>query len=147
MVMLIPRDSSDYLRYLIGRARLAMFRVRQKELAPHRISPEQANVLFILYNHDHGLTLAELAWQIDRKINTLSIQLTRMEKDKLVKKIRTTPKSNRLKFELTKKGVVTYKTIEKIGSVKEIMSVITEEERLQIISTLEKIINQAEKYI
>ena len=90
--------------------------------------------------------LTELAERTDRSINTLSIQLTRMENDGLVKKIREIPKSNKLRFELTEKGVDACKEVKKIKSLKVIMSALSEEERQQLISLLEKIIDKAQRY-
>ena len=54
------QDSGFYARFLIGRLRHLMFNARQKELAPFRISPRQATILFILQNLGHKPTLAEL---------------------------------------------------------------------------------------
>jgi DNA-binding MarR family transcriptional regulator len=140
------RDSHLYARLLLGRARHLMLNARRKELAPYQISPRQAYILFILYNLDHKATLTELARYSDRGINTLSMQMTRMEKDGLVKKFRETPKSTLLSFELTEKGINTYNRSKIMKSDKAIMSIFSEEERQQLISMLLRIIAKAEKY-
>ena len=142
----LSRNSSVYSRHLIGKARHLMFWARQKELAPYNILSRQAYIMFILYNLDHKVTLAELSKYTDRKIGTLSIQMTRMERDGLVKKSRDTPKSALVKYELTKKGIRAYKISNKMKSEKAIMSVLSEEERRQLIAILTKVINAAEKY-
>jgi len=146
MPEIISKDSHLYSRYLIGKARHIMFQARQKELRPQHISPRQANTLIIVYKLGGKATLAELAKNTDRGINTLSIQMTRMEKDGLVRKVRKTPKTNQLRFELTEKGFDTYNKIKKITSVKTIMSVLSEEQLRLLISMLETIIAKAEKY-
>jgi len=146
MEKIIPKDGSEYARYMIGKARLFMFRAREKELKPYNVSPRQANILYIIYNYRRQISLSELAWHSDRKINTLSILMTRMERDGLVKKIRKTPNSTILKFELTKKGMDTYKRIIKSGSVKAIMSILSDQEQKQLVSMLERIVNAAELY-
>jgi DNA-binding MarR family transcriptional regulator len=69
-----------------------------------------------------------------------------MERDGIIKKVRETPKSTLLKFELTEKGQEIYKTCKKLKSIKTIMSALTEEERQQFITMLKKIIVKAEKY-
>jgi DNA-binding MarR family transcriptional regulator len=140
------RNSSLYARLLLGRARHLMYKARQKELTPYCITHQQANLLFILFNLCHKATLTELAKYSYRGTKNVSMQMIRMEKDGLVKKVRETPKSALLSFELTEKGVSTYKNCYKMRSVKAIMSVLSEEERQQLISTLNKIINKAEKY-
>ena len=140
------KDSSLYARLLLGRARHLMVKARQKELAPYHISPRQANVLFILYNLGHKATLSELAKHTDRENNTLSIQMTRMERDGIVKKIRETPKSTLISFELTEKGIEIYEFAKQSKTLKEIMSVLSEEERQMLIAILKKIIKKAGKY-
>jgi len=140
------RDSAIYARLLIGRARHLMFKARQKELAPYRITPRQANVLFVLYNLGHRATLGELSVYTDRRINAISMLMARMEKQKLVKKGRESPKTTLLSFELTENGINAYKNIKKMTITKGIMSILPEEELEQFISSLKKIIKQAEKY-
>jgi DNA-binding MarR family transcriptional regulator len=140
------QDSGFYARFLIGRLRHLMFNARQKELAPFRISPRQATILFILQNLGHKPTLAELAEHTDREINTLSLQMTRMEREGLVKKTRESPKSKLLRFELTEKGMESYKASHKSKSINVIMTALSEEERQQLIELLQKVIVKAEKY-
>ena len=146
MEEITARDSSLYARLLLGRARHLMIKARTKELTPYHISPRQANVLFVLYNLGHKATLSELAKHTDREKNTLSIQLTRMERDGIVNKVRETPKSTLISFELTEKGIVTYNYAKKSKTIKQIMSVLSEEERQELIAILKKIINKAGKY-
>ena len=146
MPQIISKDSLLYSRYLIGKARHFILQVRQKELKPYLVSARQANVLIILYRLGRKGTLAQLAANTDRGISALSILTTRMEKDGLLKKVRETPKSNQLSFELTKKGLATYEKVKIMSSVKTIMSVLSEEERKQLISSLEKVITKAKQY-
>ena len=144
MEKLISRNSSMYSRYLIGKVRHYMNRARQKELRPIDISPRQATILFILNSLGRKSTLTELSKHSDRQINTLSQQITRMEKNGLVRKVRETPKSALISFELTEKGTEIYNKSVETSSVEQIMSVLTEEERQQLISLLKKIAAAAE---
>ena len=139
-------NSILYSRLLLGKARHLLDRARQKELAPFRISSRQASILTVIEDLGENANLTELVTRTDRSINTLSIQLTRMENDGLVKKIREIPKSNKLRFELTEKGINACKEVKKIKSLKVIMSALSEEERQQLISLLEKIIDKAQRY-
>jgi len=69
-----------------------------------------------------------------------------MEKNGLVRKVRQTLKSALINFELTEKGSEIYnKSIEE-SSVEQIMSILTESERQQLILLLKKIATAAEKY-
>jgi DNA-binding MarR family transcriptional regulator len=140
------RNRSLYARLLIGRARHLMLNARQKELAPYHISSRQAYILYILYHLGQKATLATLAKDSDREINTISLQMTTLEKDGLVKKIREVPKSRLLRFELTEKGLATYSKSKNQKVDKAIMSALSKEEREQLISILKKIIKKAEKY-
>jgi DNA-binding MarR family transcriptional regulator len=68
-----------------------------------------------------------------------------MERDGLVTKLRENPRSVLLKYELTRKGIDAYKISSKLKSEKAIFSVLSEEERQQLISILEKVITRSEK--
>ena len=147
MLEVESRDSSIEASVLMDRARHLMLNARQKEVAPYHISPQQAYLLFILYRIGHKATLLELSRYINLRFATLSADLIRMEKDGLVKKTREIPKSTLLTIELTAKGIQTYKNTNKLKSDKAIMSILTEEERQQLISMLRKIINKAQDYL
>jgi DNA-binding MarR family transcriptional regulator len=123
-----------------------MLNARQKELAPYHISPRQAYILFILTNLGHKATLTELAGYCDRGLNTLSIQMSKMEKDGLVKKAREVPKSTLLSFELTEKGMEVFKKSNEQKADRAIMAILTEEERQQLIGMLQKIIESSNNY-
>lgn len=140
------KDSKIYARILLSRIRDLMLDIRQTELAPFNISPRQAYILFILYHLGHRATLSQLSKHNEREANTISVQMTRMEREGLVKKVRQTTKSTLLMFEMTEKGIDVYHQSKKQTSEKAIMSVLSEEERQQFLATLQKIINKAEKY-
>jgi DNA-binding MarR family transcriptional regulator len=123
-----------------------MLNARQKELSPYHLSSRQAYILFLLYHLGQRATLATLAKDGDREINTISLQMTTLEKDGLVKKIREVPKSRLLRFELTEKGLDIYNKSKNRKVDKAIMSTLSKEEREQLISLLKKIISKAEKY-
>jgi len=143
---LIIKNSSLYCQHLIGKARHSLLMARQKELAPNHVSPRQANVMFIIYNLGHKATLAEIAKYTGRGVSSISIQLTRMEKDGLVKKSREIPKSVQLSFQLTEKGTKIYKTGNKMTAYRAIFAKLTEEERQLLITTLKKVIDESDKY-
>ena len=139
-------DSRLYCRYLIGEVRHLLLKARQKELSPYHIAPRQAFILWVLYNLGHRATLAELALNSERKINNMSTQMSGMEKKGLVKKVKETPGSKLLSFELTKKGIFTYEKGFEMEADRAIMSVLSDEERQQLILLLKKIFIEAEKY-
>jgi len=145
MPELTSKDSVSYSRHLLVEARHLLLKVRQKELKPYHISPQQSNILDFIYRGDRKATLSEIAKYTGRGINTVSQQLIRMEKDGLVKKEREVPKSTLLSFELTEKGSTIYKNISTMESINTIMLVLNEEERQRFISMLKKIIDKAKQ--
>jgi len=146
MYEIISQDSGLFARYLIGKARHSLLLARQKELSSHNISPRQANVVFVLSSLGNKATLAELAKYTDRGVSALSVQLTRMEKDGIVKKYRENPKSALLQFELTEKGLSIVKETNDKKAYKTIMSVLSEKQLQQLISMLQEVIQASEKY-
>jgi DNA-binding MarR family transcriptional regulator len=140
------RDNRLYSRILLSRVRDLMLDVREIELAPIDITPRQAYILLILYHLGHKATLSQLTKYNERQASTISVQMTKMEKAGLVRKVRKTTKSTLLIFEMTTKGLDTYYKSEKQTSEKVIMSALSEKERLQFIASLKKILNKAAKY-
>lgn len=140
------RNSKLYSRILISRVRDLMLDIRQTELAPYDVSPRQAFILEILFKLGHSATLTQLAKHNEREANTISVQMTKMEKEGLVKKIRKSAKSTLLTYELTKKGLEIYQQTKKQTSEKVIMSALSEEERQIVMALLIKILTKAEKY-
>ena len=102
------KDSYLYSRFLIGKTRQLLFRARKKELDAYHISPRQAHVITCIYELGDRANLNALAERTERNLNTLSINMTKMEQAGLVKKIRDTPKSTKLRFELTETGLNIY---------------------------------------
>jgi DNA-binding MarR family transcriptional regulator len=144
---MISNNSRLYLRVLIDRASNLFLTARQKEFAPYEVTPPQGSILFLLANIGHKATLAELARHSRREINTISLQMSTMERDGLIKKTRVKPKSTLLVFELTEKGADIHKKLSKMTADKTIMSALTEKERQQAIALVKKIISRTEKYI
>ena len=144
----MQRRTSQDIRYygwmLVLRASHKMVKAREKELVPYEISPRQAQVADELYHLGNKATLAELAAHTERGVSALSNQLTRMEKNGLVKKTRHNLKSVLKKFELTEKGIIARENSLKKTSINKIMSVLSDEELQQLILMLNKLINEAE---
>ena len=139
------RDNSVYARYLLSKARFFMVKARQKELAPYEISSRQVFIMDIIFNLGHKVTLSELAKYSNRGIGAVSVQLTKMESEGLIRKVRGNPRSTLLKFELTEKGLDIYHSCQKLKGINTIMSALSEKELKQFITMLEKIIKKAEK--
>ena len=144
MIEVKSNNSLMYSRFLIGKTRQILLRARKKELDACSVTPRQAHVLTCIYELGKKADLSALAERTERNMNTLSINMTKMEQDGLVKKIRDTPKSTKLRFELTERGYYIYQNVRKVKSAKTIMSALTEEERQQLIALLEKIVDKSQ---
>ena len=138
------KDSYLYSRLLIGKTRQLLFRARKKELDTYHISPREAHVITCIYELGDRANLNALAERTERNLNTLSINMTKMEQAGLVKKIRDTPKSTKLRYELTQTGLNIFNDINGIKSAKKVMGALSEEERRQLITLLEKIVNKSQ---
>ena len=76
----------------------------------------------------------------------ISKQAIIMEKDGLIKRVRDTPKSNLLRFELTKKGLEMVKLARKSKAIDAALSFLKNEERRQMESELNRILVNVKKY-
>lgn len=140
------KNSKLYSRILVTRVRDLMLDIRQDELVPYNVSPRQAYILEILFKLGHRATLTQLAHYNEREANTISVQMTKMEKEGLVRKVRKSSKTTLLIYELTEKGLKSYQQTKKQTSEKVIMSTLSEEERQVLMALLNKILVKAKKY-
>ena len=145
MVERLINDDSVYARYLLSKARYFMTKARRRELAPYGVSTREVFIIDLIFNLEHKATLVQLAKLANRGVGTISVQLTKMEKNGIIKRVRENPSTTLLKFELTEKGLNIYHTCKKLKGINVIMSVLSTEELQQFIASLEKIIKKAEK--
>ena len=112
----------------MSRVRYAIFRLREAELKPYHISPEQAATIAVIRGLNNEATPAELARWLFRKPNTVSAILKVMEKNGLIKKRKDPYAKNIVRVSLTEKGEQTHKATFHRESVNKIMSVLTKDE-------------------
>jgi len=92
-------------------------------------------------------TITDVAKIVRRKPEVISRQGISMEKDGLIKRIKSKPKSNLLRLELTEKGVEMANISRKSDSINKVFSSLSREERRQMESILNKLIIKAKNYI
>lgn len=137
---LIDKDYALIIRF--HQARTMIAKVRNKELSQYGVTATQAAVLFFidLLNTSGGkATPGQLSRWLLREPHTVSRILVRMEKDGLVNRLRGSDKKNELNIVLTSKGQQIYNESRKRESFKEIISCLSEEERKQLSSSLNKL--------
>ena len=136
-------DQDFELWVLLHQTRDAIFRARDKELGQYGISTMQAGVLFIINAIGNEATPTEVARWLFREPHTVSSLLNRMERDGLVSKTKDLQKKNMVRVTLTEKGRSAYNESLKRKSINKVMTSLSEEERLQFRSYLEKLRDRA----
>ena len=137
-------DDQDYnLWVLLAQARHAMFKVRQKELDQYNLRPRRAAVLFVVQAIGGHATPAEISRWLFREPHSISVLLSAMEKEGLVKKTKDLDKKNLIRVELTEKGLEAYEKSNQRGSIHEIISCLSEEEHQQLRAILQKLLDKA----
>jgi len=120
--------------------------LRQRELTQHHIPVRQLHVLHLIKDLGPKATLSEVARQAERNDNVISRQTVVMEHDGWVKRIKDVPKSNTLRFEVTKKGLDLVNVTRQSKKIEKIFSSLSEEENKQLKSILNKILIQVDKF-
>ena len=131
---------------LIGRVNHSILLLRQRELRQHRIPVRQLHILGVIKDLGQNATLNEVAMVVEREPNVISKQTVSMEKDGLIKRSKSTSKSNLLKLELTQKGLGLIEVSRQSESISAIFSCLSEQDREQIRSLLNNILIQAQKF-
>ncbi|MDD5289056.1 MAG: MarR family transcriptional regulator [Dehalococcoidales bacterium] len=140
-------DTDFNLWLLISRAQHFILKIRKRELKPYVVTPLQVYVLFIISKLGREATLTEIAKHVNREIHTISMLISRMEKDGLIIKRRDTPKSTLIRFEITDKGQKACKLLDNAKSYKEVFSVLSEKERQQFVSIMDKLLNKTRRML
>jgi len=139
-------ESSFELWRLIGRVNHSILVHRQRELRKHHIPVRQLWVLVAITELGTSATLANVAKELEREPNVISLQTVLMEKDGLIKRIKNTPKSNLLKLELTEKGRDIINASRHSEAILKILGSLPKGERQQLDSILNKVLLKSQKY-
>jgi DNA-binding MarR family transcriptional regulator len=120
--------------------------VRQKELSQSKITSRQFYILRIIKSLGSDARLSAIAKETERKLDVISRQAALMEKDGLIKRIKDKPKSRLLRLELTKKGRAMLKISQYSKGMNEGISVLTEEQRRQLLLYLNQMLIKLNQY-
>jgi DNA-binding MarR family transcriptional regulator len=118
----------------------SLFFLRQKELSPSHIAAQQLQVLRVIQGLGTDATLSAIAKKVERKLDVISRQAVRMEKDGLIKRVKDSPKSRLLRIELTAKGLEMLKISHESESINAAFFVLNDEERRQMYLSLNKVL-------
>jgi DNA-binding MarR family transcriptional regulator len=123
----------------------AIYRIRQQELKKAGLTPEQAIALLNIHFLGERATAAELARYSFRERASMAEILARLEKNGLITRAPDKKRRNIIKISLTPQGEKAHGEALKITSIKSIVNTLSEEEREQLWSLLDKLKDQALK--
>ena len=138
-------QSNFTLWLLLGKANHLLLLKRRKELIQYEVPPGQLHILRAISILSPMATISGVANELDREVHVISRQTVSMEKYGLIKRIKSTPRSNLLTLELTDKGLSLVEISGHSESIEMILSSLTKQERQQMELILNKIIAKAEK--
>jgi DNA-binding MarR family transcriptional regulator len=125
---------------LSGLVNHSILAVRKKELKPHHLSTQYLHILRTALDLGSQATLLEVARQVARKSHVVSRQTIDLEKAGLIRRVKYSSNSKRLRIELTDKGLDLVDLGRQSKSIDLIFSCLSEEELQQMKSILNKIL-------
>jgi DNA-binding MarR family transcriptional regulator len=125
----------------------SMYLLWRNELTQYGVHVRQSQILRVMQDLGSSATITDVAKIVRRKPEVISRQGISMEKDGLIKRIKSKPKSNLLRLELTEKGVEMANISRKSDSINKVFSSLSREERRQMESILNNLIIKAKNYI
>ena len=139
----IFRDIDYYILWLLESTTAITARARARELSNYNITREQAAVLSIVCLTESKSTPTDISRILLRQTHATSALLIRMEKVGLIKKVKDLNKKNQVRIALTDYGEKIYNETHGGDVIHNIMSILSDEERNQLIKTLKKLLNKA----
>lgn len=136
---ILSNDADFILWTLIRQTEWLIFRVREAELAPYGLTPEQAAVCLFSCLADGHPTPSELAKWLVREPHTVSGILDRMQKKGLLRKVSDVNRKNMIRVVLTEKGRWAFEQATKRETIHQIFSCLDDEEHEQLKSILIKL--------
>ena len=128
---------------LLCRSSYSIRRAREQELHKMGLTWIQAAVLHEMQNVEEPLTITQLARRLFREPHTISQLIVRMEKQGLLKKARDLKRKNVVRVLLTNKGEMLRAKSSDSSLIREILSILPENEQKQLLIQLSKIYNEA----
>lgn len=132
--------SNEYFQLwvMIAQTKDGILRARQRDYARFGISNERRAVLWNIQNHGGKATPVEIARQLFRELHSVTEMLNRMEKEDLIRKIKSSGKS-RFMVELTEHGLDVFNQSLYNQTDERIFSVLTKKQRERLLLYLSKI--------
>jgi len=135
-------DEYFVLWVMIAQTKDALLKARQRDYAQFNISNERRAVLWVIQNNGGEATPVEIARQLFRELHSVTEMLNRMAKEGLVRKYKHNGKSKYV-IRLTRKGQDVFQQSLNNDTDKKIFSILSEDEREQLMASLWKVRNKA----
>lgn len=144
MVRKPPKDDKTILEsyrlfHLLRQTSDSIYKVREVELKPYNITPEQAGALVCIQTLGSQATPAELSRWLFRQRNSITILLNRMQRLGLIEKRVNKHRKNSITLSLTEKGYDAYRKAIEFRAYYPIIEVLPEGKRKQLWSLLQTI--------
>lgn len=140
----LPLTDFD-LGVLLERTRSVYSRMRELELAQYNITPEQAAILNTLQSKGGSVTNREISTTIIRQYHSVTSIVNRMLKIGLVRRYKN-HNEKKFRISITKKGKSIYEKVPR-HSIEMIFSDLTFEEKQQLASSLQKLLNKGREML
>lgn len=140
-----PLDLDYNLWALLEQVTTLILNARDQELSEYGTTAMQAAVLFIINQVGDETTPADISRWIFRKPSSVTGILNRMAKAGLLQRTKDLPKRNMVRVRVTEKGQKAFKQSLKRKPIHLIMSALSQEERRQLASLLQKLRTRAIK--
>ena len=131
------------LSFLLGQTAYAIRNIRKKELHKYKVPIRHSAVFFAVEAIGDRATPASISRWLLREPHTVSELLKRMEKKGLIKKVKDLDRKNKIRIGMTKKGQRAYRDSLKRESSSKVINCLSQKERQQLKSLLEKLRNRA----
>ena len=138
-----PDDPINELFALLIGANDALSRLAEFELRKHNLTMMQARILYFLVKGNRAITQNELSIILQRKFNSVSTLVQRMEKKGLVKKIKNS-KERHFYVHITQKGIDINARFRKNG-IRDVFLLLTQDERECLNSILCQLIKKTRR--
>jgi len=134
--VVLPPNIDHVIWSVLRNAGHVMKRIRDRELSRYGLTTRQAGILRHVHVLGDKATPTAIARTTYREPTTVSAILTRMEKQGLIKRVKDRRKKNEVRICLTARGEQARVDAARRESVKRIMSRLSPETRLELLSGL-----------
>ncbi len=113
-----------------------LFKIRERELLPQKLSATAAAILFLVESMGEGVTPAKITRMLMREPHSISGILMRMEKHGLLKRTKDMERKNYIRITLTAKGERVLKQAMKQTITAQVLSNLSAVQQKQLKTTL-----------